>query len=73
MSLVGVLEQSLERGLYLGCVETRQDVDDVHPGDRILAVHAAEQLAHRVVVRDLPDDTEEGGLLVRFLRVGGIQ
>ncbi len=71
--LVGILQQPLKRGLHLGGVETRQDVDDVHPGDRVLAVHAAQELAHRVVVRDIANYPEEGRFLVRLLRVGRIQ
>jgi hypothetical protein len=71
--LIGILQQSLQRGLHLGGVEARQRVDDVHARDRILALHAPDQLRDRGLVGDLADDPKQRGLLVRLLRVGGVQ
>ena len=71
--LVGILQQPLQRRLHLGGVESGQDVDDVDARDRIFAVNTAEQLRNRMIVGDLANDAEEGGLLVRLLCVGGGQ
>ncbi len=62
----------LQRALDLRLVETRQDVDDVHPRDRILALEPAGEFAQRsFVVGDFADDPEQRGLLVGLLGIGG--
>ena len=45
ISLFGSLQLRLQRALHAAVVEARQDVDDVHARDRILALDAADQLA----------------------------
>jgi hypothetical protein len=71
--LVGVGQEPLQRRLHLARVETRQDIDDVHARDRVLAVQPAQKLGCGTRVGDVGDDAKEGGLLVRFLRVGGVE
>src|SRR6185436_396937 len=68
--LVRVLELRLQRRLHLARVEAREDVDDVYPGDRVLALDAPDELGDAVLIGDLADDAEQGRFLVRFLRVG---
>ncbi len=54
-------------------VELRQDVDDVHPGDGILALDATGEFPETVLIGDLGDDAEQRRLLVGLLRIGGRQ
>jgi len=62
---------SLHRAAHVRAVEAGQDAQDLQPRHRVLALQAAQQLRHAVLVDDLADDLEQRGLLVRFLRVGG--
>src|SRR6185503_16860243 len=57
--LVGVPEQSLQRGLDFRRVEFGQNVDDVHARDGVLALHTADELRYRIAVGDLGDHPEE--------------
>ena len=61
----------MQRAGHLGLRKARQDVDDVQPRDGILAVQTADELGQIVVRRELAQDAEERGLLVRLLLVGG--
>ncbi len=67
--LVGIFQQSLQRGLHLGRVKARQGVDDVHARDGVLALHAADQFGKGLRVGDLADDAEQCRLLVGLLRI----
>ncbi len=71
--LVGILQQRLQRGLHLGCVVSREQIDDVHAGDGVLALHPAEQLGNGRSVCDLADDAEQRRFLVRLLRIRAAQ
>ena len=57
----------LQRALHFRLVEARQDVDDVQPRDRILALQPPDQLRQRRLVGGLGDDAEQRRLLVGLL------
>ena len=71
--LVRIAQLRLDRRRDIRPVEARQDVDDVHARDRVLALDAAGQLGDRRLVRQLADDAEQGRLLVRLLAVRVLQ
>jgi hypothetical protein len=54
-------------------VEPREDVDDVHAGDRVLPAHASDELRQGGLVGHVTDDAEQRRLLVRLLLVGRVQ
>ncbi len=71
--LVGVLELCLQRLGDIARIEARQDVDDVHAGDGILALDPADQLRDDARVGELADDAEQGRFFARVLVVGVVQ
>ena len=73
ISLFGSLQLRLDRRRDVRPVEARQDVDDVHARDRVLALDAAGQLGDRRFVGELADDAEQRHLLVRLLAVRVLQ
>ncbi|MBV6418604.1 MAG: hypothetical protein CMLOHMNK_03512 [Steroidobacteraceae bacterium] len=71
--LVVVLELLLQCALHRWRIEAREDIEQVQPRNRILALQSPDQLRDRGRVGDLADDAKQRRLFVRLLHVGGVQ
>ena len=67
--LVAVAQRFLQRLVDVGPVEAREHVDQMRLDERVLAVHARQQIGHHLLGRDLVDELEDGGLLARLQEV----